>query len=264
MCGIAGEFALNPRGSVSSEALQLASDAMQARGPDGDGCWIDDSQHIGFAHRRLSIIDLSSTASQPMLDASNRYVITFNGEIYNYQELRASCEQRGYQFQTNSDTEVLLAMYQYDSVEMLEKIRGMFAFAIYDRQDNTLFLARDPLGIKPLYYTYDNDYCRFASSLNAMLAASWINSNDIDDSGLASFYNMGSVQEPLTYYSAAKQLPAGHYAQLSFADKTFNLQSYWQLSNCYLDKRLSVKASESQISDAVQDSVRYHMVSILQ
>ena len=151
MCGIAGILAYGDLApAVDRAELLRMRDRMTARGPDGAGDWYSPDGRLGLAHRRLSIIDLSARGAQPMTSADGRYVISFNGEIYNYRALRADLEARGRQFRSNTDTEVLLHLYAERGRAMLDELRGMFAFAIWDGQRRSLFLARDPFGVKPL------------------------------------------------------------------------------------------------------------------
>jgi len=164
MCGILGRFSEKPAGEKFCQAL----DSIAHRGPDGFGIWVDENnKKITLGHRRLSIIDLSDNGKQPML-WHNRYVITFNGEIYNYIELKEDLQKKGVAFRTESDTEVLLALYAEEGASCLTKLNGMFAFAIYDIQEQTIFLARDRMGIKPLYYSNSNNEFIFASEMKAI------------------------------------------------------------------------------------------------
>ncbi|MBC7412546.1 MAG: asparagine synthetase B, partial [Bacteroidia bacterium] len=151
MCGIAGIITLNPN-NLSIVKLKLMTDAIAHRGPDGEGQWIDETGKVGLGHRRLSIIDLASTADQPMHYLQNRYTIVFNGEIYNYIELKQQLLHKGYSFRTQSDTEVLMALYDFKKEACLHDLEGMFAFAIWDKQEQSLFCARDRFGEKPFYY----------------------------------------------------------------------------------------------------------------
>jgi asparagine synthase (glutamine-hydrolysing) len=151
MCGIAGIFSLEECEEAREAAVRRMCDSMQARGPDAVGYWSDPQAGLSFGHRRLSIIDLDTRAKQPMIADDGRHVIVFNGEIYNFRELRRSLEGRCETFRTQSDTEVLLKLYRHEGEAMLSRLRGMFAFAIWDRQTRSVFLARDPYGIKPLY-----------------------------------------------------------------------------------------------------------------
>jgi asparagine synthase (glutamine-hydrolysing) len=210
MCGINGIVAYHSSSSVPDEAELLATrDAMRARGPDGFGVWWNVDRHCGLGHRRLSIIDLSDRASQPMTSSDGRFVIVFNGEIYNYPELRTDLETEGAVFRTTSDTEALLHLYARYGAEMVHMLRGMFAFAIWDEERRGLFLARDPYGIKPLYTANDGWTFRFASQVKALLAGGHV-SRDPEPAGLVGFHLFGSVPEPFTLYREVRALPAGH------------------------------------------------------
>src|SRR4030065_1761954 len=172
MCGIEAIFSYrNNAPHVEVDELLNIRDALTVRGPDGKGIWISEDRRIGLAHRRLSIIDLSNTGAQPMSAYDGRLRIVFNGEIYNYRTLRSDLEKKGYYFHSQSDTEVLLHLYADKGKEMLHDLRGMFAFAIWDESNRGLFLARDPFGIKPLYYADDGFVFRIASQIKALLKA---------------------------------------------------------------------------------------------
>ena len=164
MCGIAGFV-----GRFDPELLPQMSQALAYRGPDDAGQWFDSAAAVGLCHRRLSIIDVSPLGHQPMWEASRRLAIVFNGEIYNYPALRKELVGQGYAFESRTDTEVLLNLYLRDGEAMLSRLNGMFAFAIWDRERSALFLARDALGVKPLYYTETAKGFLFASALHALL-----------------------------------------------------------------------------------------------
>ncbi|MBU6297871.1 MAG: asparagine synthase (glutamine-hydrolyzing) [Alphaproteobacteria bacterium] len=211
MCGINGIFAYHTAANPPREAELLATrEAMRARGPDGAGVWWNGDRRCGFGHRRLSIIDLSERATQPMASADERYVVVFNGEIYNYPALRAELETQGAQFRTASDTEALLHLYRRDGAEMVHRLRGMYAFAIWDNEKRGLFLARDPYGIKPLYTANDGWTFRFASQVKALLTGSQI-SRDPEPAGLVGFHLFGHLPEPFTLYREIRALPSGHF-----------------------------------------------------
>ncbi len=193
---------------VDRAELVAVRDAMAVRGPDGAGEWLAPEGRVGFGHRRLSIIDLSTSAHQPMSLDSGRLTVTYNGEIYNFRELRAELEAEGRQFRTQSDTEVLLHLYDRDGAAMVKRLRGMFAFALWDATRRGLLLARDPFGIKPLYYADDGKTLRVASQVKALLAGRGID-RDPDPAGHAGFFLLGSVPEPHTLYRAIRALPAG-------------------------------------------------------
>src|SRR5579862_2479142 len=209
MCGIAGIWAYRDAATdVERSELIAMGDHMRRRGPDGSGIWIAEDARVGLAHRRLAIIDLSDSGRQPMQTEDGRFVISFNGEIYNYKELRGTLQAKGYRFRTQSDTEVLLQLYAHRGVEMVRELRGMFAFALWDMRERSLLLARDPYGIKPLYYSDDGRTFRFASQVKTLLATGAV-SRDIDPAGEVGFYLFGSVPEPFTTWRAIRSVPAG-------------------------------------------------------
>lgn len=211
MCGINGILQLSAQSTpVDRAELLRTRDYMSWRGPDGTGEWISLNGEIGFGHRRLAIIDLSPAGAQPMAWGDDRYHITFNGEIYNYAELRNELVSAGYLLKTHSDTEVILALYARDGVAMFARLRGMYAFALWDAQEQTLVLVRDPYGIKPLYYSSDGHVFRFASQVKALEAGGAI-ACEPDPVGVVGFLVWGSVPEPFTIRRAVRALPAGHY-----------------------------------------------------
>ena len=194
------------------------------------GFWINTNRTVGFGHRRLSIIDLSSAAAQPM-QYLDRYIITYNGEIYNYIEIKKALQKKGYYFKTQSDTEVILAAYDYWKEECLIEFDGMFAFAIYDRKEDILFAARDRFGEKPFYYYRDDTNLFFASEMKALWALG-INKN-VNEKMLLNYLTLGYVQNTVdkdeTFFEDISSLPPSHYLQLSVTDKRFVVKSYWHL-----------------------------------
>ena len=210
MCGINGIFAYHAAANVPKEAELVATrDAMSARGPDGMGSWWNDEHRCGFGHRRLAVLDLSQRASQPMISEDGNLVVTFNGEIYNYPLLRTELEADGVRFRTRTDTEVLLHLYAREGAEMVHRLRGMYAFAVWDEARSGIFLARDPYGIKPLYTANDGWTFRFASQVKALLSGGAV-SRDPEPAGVVGFQLFGSVPEPFTLYRDIRALPAGH------------------------------------------------------
>jgi asparagine synthase (glutamine-hydrolysing) len=211
MCGICGSYRFDPRAAEIDRARILRSrDAMAARGPDGAGEWFSDDGAVALGHRRLAILDLSAAGAQPMASPDGRFRLVFNGEIYNFRELRAALERDGERFATQSDTEVLLALWARHGERTLPLLRGMYAFALWDARERALTLARDPFGIKPLYYAEGDGVVRFASQVRALEAAGV--SREVDPAGLAGFLLWGSVPEPRTIRRAIRALPAGHLA----------------------------------------------------
>ena len=212
MCGIAGFL---PTTSVSEsqtrDVVRRMTTRMAKRGPDASGEWFGEGVALG--HRRLAIIDLNPRSNQPMISSDDRFVIVFNGEIYNFAELRGELEEAGVGLRTSSDTEVILALYAREGAAMLRKLRGMFALAIWDARARELFLARDPYGIKPLYYALTPSGLLFASQVKALLSTGLI-AQEREPAGWAGFYLWGSVPEPWTLYRNVFALPAGHHVVL--------------------------------------------------
>ncbi len=221
MCGIAGILKPNPD---KPENLEKAIAALQHRGPDGSGIWT--APHIGLAHTRLSILDLSNHASQPMASPDGRYHLVFNGEIYNYLEIRK--ELTTWAFKSGGDTEVLLASYATWGVSCLQKFRGMFAFGIWDERDQTLFLARDRCGEKPLYYTHNSSGFYFASELKALLKLSCIRPQ-LNPAAIDQYLHYQYVPEPATPLQGVHKLPAAHSLLLRPNHYQSDPKPYWTL-----------------------------------
>jgi asparagine synthase (glutamine-hydrolysing) len=264
MCGINGIFAYYYAAPPIDEAeLACTRDHMAARGPDGKGEWILADGRIGFGHRRLSIIDLSDAGAQPMSNAEGSLVVTFNGEIYNYKELLRGLEAKGYVFRSNSDTEVLLHLYADMGEAMVAQLRGMFAFAIWDGRRRRLFLARDPYGIKPLYYADQGGTFRFASQVKALLAGGAI-ADETDPAGLVGFHMFGSVPDPLTIYRHIKALPAGHVMSVDAAGPGAP-RAYHSIASVYVRAETNLTWSGASrlaaAREALLDSVKHHLVA---
>jgi len=265
MCGIAGiyayHYAANP---VDRAELRRIRDHMAARGPDGLGEWYSQNERVGFAHRRLTIIDLSERGAQPMTSADGTLVVTFNGEIYNYRQLRASLEARGHRFRTQTDTEVLLHLYAEKGEEMVQDLRGMFAFGLWDAEKNALLLARDPYGVKPLYYADDGWTVRFASQVKALLAGGKISRNQ-EPAGWVGFCLFGSVPEPFTIYQEVRALPAGSTLWVDHVGPRETKQ-YFSIAETYCQAEAAgspVIDEDQQLGarEALLDSVRHHLVA---
>jgi asparagine synthase (glutamine-hydrolysing) len=261
MCGIAGIFAYADTAEAPRRAELLAiRDHMRARGPDGEGEWWDADRRVAFGHRRLSIIDLSDRASQPMQSEDALSVITFNGEIYNFAALKAELEAKGRRFRTTSDTEVLLHLWETEGPAMVARLRGMFALAIWDQRRKGLFLARDPYGIKPLYYADDGKTFRFASQVKALLAGGGV-SRDPDSAGLVGFHLFGHVPDPFTMYRAITAVPAGAtlWVEKSGAEAP-KVYANLAAELAYAPKP-DGRDFQEQVRSAVLDSVRAHLVA---
>ncbi|MEJ5220052.1 asparagine synthase (glutamine-hydrolyzing) [Cognatishimia sp. D5M38] len=228
MCGIAG--ILNYGGApVAPPVLKAMTDAIEHRGPDGEGHWIEEG--IGLGHRRLAIIDLSPLGHQPMLSHDNRYVLSYNGEIYNFRELRTELEAMGYPFRSQSDSEVLLTAWGAWGVGALERLNGMFAFAIWDRREKTLTLARDRYGIKPLYIAQSASGITFASEQKGILARSGV-PVQIDREALLEYFTFQNLLTERTLIKGITLLPAGHYAVVDSRDDKPKLVTtqYWDFN----------------------------------
>jgi asparagine synthase (glutamine-hydrolysing) len=263
MCGIAGLYAyLDVAPPVDRAELSRMNTRMAPRGPDGSGDWFSADGRVGFTHRRLAIIDLSERGAQPMHSADGLLTITFNGEIYNYKELKAELEAKGYRFRSDSDTEVLLQLYADRGPSMVEALRGMFAFGLWDSSKRQLLLARDPLGIKPLYYADDGWTIRFASQAKALLAGGAV-SRDPDPAGIVGFHLLGSVPEPFTVWRGIRSVPSGATVIVDAAGPNAP-HVYYSVAQS-LGRRsgsgMKAEAARQQMSVAVHDSVRHHLVA---
>ena len=264
MCGINAIYAFHPSAPpVDVEELMRTREAMRLRGPDAAGQWLTDDRRVGLGHRRLSIIDVSDRANQPMRSREGDLAIVFNGEIYNYRELRDDLIAGGEQFETTSDTEVLLRLYRREGAAMLPRLRGMFAFCIWDQRSRSLFLARDPYGIKPLYYASDGQTVRIASQVKALIAGGGV-STARDPAGIAGFLLRGSVPEPFTTYQAIRAVPAGSWMTIT-ASGPSEPRQYFSIAAVLRDAVQSRSRSDEErqeiIRQAVAESVRYHLVS---
>ncbi|MFN8010147.1 MAG: asparagine synthase (glutamine-hydrolyzing) [Holophagaceae bacterium] len=265
MCGIAGAFAYHAAAPpVDREALLRVREAMARRGPDGAGLWLSPDGRVGLAHRRLAILDPSDAGAQPMASADGRLAITFNGEIYNFRTLKAGLEARGHAFRSGSDTEVVLALYREKGEALVEDLRGMYAFALWDAERGGLLLARDPFGIKPLYVADDGGTLRFASQVKALLKDGAVDAAP-DPAGHAGFFLWGSVPEPFTTFRGIRALPAGC---LQWVDargprpvrKHFDLNAEFRRAEA---EALDLPQAEMQerVRAALLDSVAHHLVS---
>ena len=266
MCGINGIFAYHYAANpIDRNELRRTCAHMATRGPDGAGEWISADERVGFGHRRLAIIDLSDTGIQPMASADGKLVVTFNGEIFNYKALRQALEARGRILRSQSDTEVLLHLYAEKGEQMVHDLRGMFAFAIWDAERRRLFMARDPYGIKPLYYADDGWTLRFASQVKALLAGGGT-SHDPEPAGQVGFYLWGSVPEPFTTYRNIRALPAGCTAVVDrvgcHAPKRYHSIAAVCAEACARGQRPhDARDGLAQIRLALLDSVRHHLVA---
>jgi asparagine synthase (glutamine-hydrolysing) len=250
VCGICGTV-----GRADAFELAAMSHAMAHRGPDGSGVKLFDGDlPAGLGHRRLAIIDPSPAGAQPM-SYRNRWWITYNGELYNFRELRGELERAGERFETACDTEVLLRMFVVHGPAMLERLNGIFAFAIWDDRDKRLFLGRDRLGVKPLYYTRDRDLFAFASELKALLPL--LRTLELEPTGLADFLTFLWVPDPKTIFRGIAKLPPGHFA---WADRDgLEIRQWWDLR--FEPQERPEDEWREKVQAAVEAAVRRQMVS---
>nr|WP_157223416.1 asparagine synthase (glutamine-hydrolyzing) [Rhodovulum sp. PH10] len=264
MCGICGAFAYRDGAKVDETALLRIRDSMATRGPDGSGEWSCPSGRVWLGHRRLAIIDLTSNGAQPMASDDGSVVLTFNGEIYNFRQLRESLQRQGYVFRSTSDTEVLLQLYRQDGPGFISKLRGMFAFALWDEPRQTLFCARDPYGIKPFYYADAGGIFSFASQVKALVLDPRTRRRP-DPAGVTGFFLFGSVPEPWTVFESVKALPAGSTLTVDRTGAHAH-KHYYSLSaaiHAAEDERTALPTAALQqiVREALLDSVRHHLIA---
>jgi asparagine synthase (glutamine-hydrolysing) len=249
MCGICGTKGIQDR-----DLLQRMTETLSHRGPDSDGYYLDEQVSLGV--RRLRIIDLV-TGDQPMHNEDSSIIAVLNGEIYNYKELTAELKGRGHRFYTNSDTEVLLHLYEDFGEDFMHKLRGMFAFAIWDKRDSKLFLARDRLGIKPLYYIYKDNKFMFASEMRALLEDKSI-SRELDPEALDYYLSFLYIPAPLSVIKSIKKLLPGH--SLSLKNGSLDIRRYWRLDFLTQHTRSDSSLRESMF-DVLTETMKTHLVS---
>jgi asparagine synthase (glutamine-hydrolysing) len=254
MCGIAGILSAN---KIDKYRLETMSKTIAHRGPDGEGFWFNSNYTLGLAHRRLSIIDLSENGKQPMQYMDGRYTISFNGEIYNYIELKQDLIQKGYHFKSDSDTEVLLALYDLKKEECLQYLDGMFAFAIWDNQLQQLFCARDRFGEKPFYYNIDENGFKFCSEIKGLLAAGA--SKALNNVLLFSFLETAHVlhhpEHPeQTFYKNIYRLPKAHYLIIDLS-LNFKIHQYWSLDKITANSTINFEEASAKFSALFSESI---------
>lgn len=257
MCGIAGIV-----GSGDATVVEAMVEALHHRGPDGGAVWTDPEARVAMGHRRLAIIDLSEAGQQPMSDASGRYVVTFNGELYNYRALRLELEQAGETFRTHTDTEVLLVAWQRWGLDCLDRLRGMFAFAIWDRHTRTLHAARDRFGIKPLYFAERDGGLVFASELRALLASGLVERR-ADPTALVDYLRYGAFRQPRTLLAGVHALLPGHW--LRWQDGRLTQGAWWDLETRTRSLRkalhgISRADATAELRRLLEDAARHHLV----
>ena len=261
MCGIIG--VVSRAGGVEREQLRVGRDALQHRGPDDCGEWWSEDGTVGLGHRRLSIIDTTEGGRQPMSDSSGNSWVVYNGEIYNFQDLRRELEMKGHSFRSHSDTEVLLAAYLEWGTSCVTRLNGMFAFALYDSRNRRLFAARDRAGEKPFFYAASPQRFAFASELKGLLAADWVE-RKMDPEALNCLLAMGYIPGDRCILRGTRKLPPGH--ALSYEQDTGELKvwRYWQVPELEVNSAQAGKEDESLLDDVeslLEDAVRRQLVA---
>ena len=262
MCGICGIFNLNGE-PVSPVNLRKMTDAMVHRGPDGEGFYID--SFLGLGHRRLAIIDLSPAGHQPMITTDGQYAISYNGEVYNFQELRVELESLGHQFRSRTDSEVILNAYAQWGPECVDRFNGMFAFAVWDKNRQELFLARDRYGIKPLYYTFVNNYFLFASEQKAILTHPEVK-REVDLEALLEYFTFQNIFTDKTLLKGVKLLPAGCYAtiplgSLNLETSDLRVTRFWDFNFREPEQRDSEEEYIEELDRLFRQAVNRQLVS---
>ncbi|MBC7888524.1 MAG: asparagine synthase (glutamine-hydrolyzing) [Ferruginibacter sp.] len=259
MCGIAGYISLN--NIINEQQLKQAAFLMKHRGPDADGYYFSDDKTVGLAHRRLSILDLSASANQPMFSADGRYCIVFNGEVYNFKELRQQLSDKGALLKTTSDTEVILQLFAEQGNACFTSMNGMFAMAIYDTVKQIITLSRDHIGIKPLFYYCDDTEFIFSSELKVIR---YIKEKQlaINKKAIPYFLHLGYIPQPLTIYQNVFKFPSASYCEISIRHGSFintpeTVQTFWrpedQITAAPLkDERIAKKKLKALLTDAVE------------
>lgn len=257
MCGISGKLYLDLDRVVDSEGIRRMNAALVHRGPDGEGVYVKGP--IGLGHRRLAIIDLSEDARQPMANEDGSVMITFNGEIYNFTELRRELEEKGHVFRCRSDTEVILHLYEEMGPECVKRLRGMFAFAIWDENKQRLLLARDRAGEKPLYYYKDNNQIVFGSEILALLQDRSLPVQP-DPRAVWQYLHLRFIPSPLTGFQGIRKLPAAHYLMVENGE--VHIERYWALD---YSTKVHISIREEELSEILlaelREAVRMRLIS---
>lgn len=256
MCGIAGILQRDGAAPVMEESLRAMAGAISHRGPDSEGIWT--APGVGLAHRRLSIIDLAG-GHQPIANEDGSVQIVFNGEIYNYRELQKELERQGHRFRTSSDTEVIVHLYEELGERVVERLRGMFAFAIWDTKRNRLLLARDRVGIKPLYYYHDGNRLLFGSEIKAILACAGLNL-DIDVQSLDDYLTFGVIPGERSIYQQIRKLPPATTLSIGGDDWNASPRCYWKL-NVEPDESKTVEDWLETLDGKLRETVAAHQIS---
>src|SRR3989449_3484109 len=256
MCGIVGIVKLNPKETVDEARLKRMRDVLRHRGPDGEGLWIDGP--VGLGMRRRAIVDVAG-GHQPMANEDETVWIVYNGEVYNHAALRPGLERHGHSYRTRSDTETIVHMYEEEGERCVERLQGMFAFALWDRPRGRLLLARDRLGIKPLYYACTDDELLFASEIKAILAGGSVRAA-LNEAILPEFLAMGFVAGPETFFRGVRKLPPGRTLSWSRAEG-FAERRYWRLPVDLDDSPKTLDERASEVRARLETAVRSHLMT---
>ncbi len=260
MCGITGIIAFTDNGKKKLASASDATYAMYQRGPDAEGLFFHNNVALG--HRRLSIIDTSNNAAQPMTDSSGRYTIAFNGEIFNFKELKKLLPSNTH-FKSESDTEVLLNLYIQEKEKCLEKLNGFFALAIYDKEEESLFIARDRYGVKPMHYAADENTFAFASEIKSLLKYGI--SKEIDEASLLNYLHLNYIPSPDSIFKHIKKLEAGHFIKIhpdSYRDKNIEVKKYYEIPfSENVTTPLTHHQAEEKLKTLLHESVERRMIS---
>src|SRR5262249_46077428 len=260
MCAIAGVFCFGSEARVDDVTIVARLSELQPRhSRDGEGLWSSADGRVTFGHRRLAIIDTGPLGAQPMSDKSGRWTVTFNGEIYNYRALRRDLEQLGCEFLTNSDTEVLLNAVACWGEAGLRKLRGMYAFALWDGRECELWLGRDPYGIKPLYVAQRDGILWFASQARALAQVAPVDTGR-EAAALVGFYLWGHVPEPFTWWSGIRAFPPGHLQRLRLGTTPGPARAFAKVEEAYLASTPRPVGND-ELRGFLHDSVHHHLVA---
>jgi asparagine synthase (glutamine-hydrolysing) len=258
MCGIVGAACQTEK--CNPGILMDMRDSMTHRGPDDAGEWYSSDRRVGLAHRRLSIIDLTQGGHQPMVDSSRQFVIVFNGEIYNYRDLRSELRAKGHNFNTESDTEVILEAYRAWNIDCLNRLNGMFAFCIYDIKKQLFFLARDRAGEKPLFYTEKSGFFAFASELKALMKHPEL-SRTVNLTALESYFTYGYIPGGDCILQGVRKLPPAHALSFDLSTSELKVWRYWELPRPEIKQNTDIVDLSNKLELLLEDSVRSQLVA---
>ncbi len=256
VCGICGQIFADKSKKVTQHHIKKMCSVLKHRGPDDEGVFVQD--HVGLGHRRLSVIDVGPTGHQPMCNEDRTIWIVFNGEIYNFPELRCSLEEKGHKFSSQTDTETVIHLYEEMGIDCLHELRGMFAFAIWDSSKKRLFIARDRLGKKPLVYMHNNKQLLFASELKSLIAKPG-NTPGIDPSSIYHYLTYQYIPAPLTIFKGIKKLPPAHY--MVYENQNLLIKQYWKLSYRKKIKHDSLQDYSQHCLQVMEDCVKVRLRS---